>query len=289
LCLPTDFPICWQAQFFFLLFIDPQHFATLRQISIDMKNRFLWFILALLALPSLAQRGSVKIHAHNDYEKPAPLFNALEHRADYIEADVWLVNGKLLVAHNRNEVNPARTLDSLYLNPIVRLFEQHKGRISPDRNYRPALVIDVKDKFDEVWPVLQALIGKNIDTFNPLSNPNGVQVIISGNRPKAEKMLDFPLFVQFDGRSTEIYDDETLRRIALISDSFFNYSRWNGTGDLPDADREKLKRIIRRAHDQKKMIRFWATPDAPNAWKQLRKLGVDVLNTDKVAECRQEM
>lgn len=252
-----------------------------------MKSILFLASLLLTTFTGLAQRsGAVKIHAHNDYEKPVPLQTALDNRADYIEADVWLADGKLMVAHNRKDINPARTLDSLYLNPIVRLFAQHKGRISPDRTYSPALVIDLKDKFDEVWPVLQALLSKHIDMFNPLANATGIQVIISGNRPRVEAMLDYPMFVKFDGRSTEIYDDDTNKRVALISDSFLSYSRWDGNGDIPDADREKLKRIIRRAHDQKKMIRFWAAPDNPNAWKQLRKLGVDVLNTDKVAECR---
>ncbi len=252
-----------------------------------MKTIFLGMLFFLTTLSGMAQRaGAVKIHAHNDYEKPVPLKTALDNRADYIEADVWLVDGKLMVAHERKDINPARTLDSMYLNPIVRLFAQHKGRISTDRMYSPALVIDLKDKFDEVWPVLQALLSKHIDTFNPLANATGIQIIVSGNRPRVEAMLDYPMFVKFDGRSTEIYDDETSKRVALVSDSFLNYSRWDGNGDLSDADREKLKRIIRRAHDQKKMIRFWAAPDNPNAWKQLRKLGVDVLNTDKVAECR---
>lgn len=265
----------------------PQLSPTLRQISAYMKSLLFLASLLLTTLTGLAQRsGAVKIHAHNDYEKPVPLQTALDNRVDYIEADVWLVDGKLMVAHERKDINPARTLDSLYLNPIVRLFAQNKGRISSDRTYSPALVIDLKDKFDEVWPVLQARLSKNIDIFNPLSNPTGIQIIISGNRPRVEVMLDYPMFVKFDGRSTEIYDDDTNKRVALISDSFRSYSRWDGNGDIPDADREKLKRIIRRAHDQKKMIRFWAAPDNPNAWKQLRKLGVDVLNTDKVAECR---
>ncbi|WP_044129592.1 phosphatidylinositol-specific phospholipase C/glycerophosphodiester phosphodiesterase family protein [Rudanella lutea] len=255
-----------------------------------MKTLLFWCLLLCISPTIWAQRsGSVKIHAHNDYEKPVPLMAALENRADFIEADIWLVDGKLMVAHDRKDINPARTLDSLYLNPIVRLFAQNGGRISSDRTYRPALVIDLKDKFDDIWPVLQARLAQNIDIFNPFSNPNGIQVIISGSRPKVERMIDYPLFVQFDGRPTEIYDDETVRRVALISDSFYNYSRWDGNGDLPDADREKLKRMIRRAHDQNKMIRFWATPDNPNAWKQLRKLGVDVLNTDKVAECRKSL
>jgi glycerophosphoryl diester phosphodiesterase len=255
-----------------------------------MKTMPFWVMLLGVTLSGFAQRsGSVKIHAHNDYAQPIPLQTALDNRADYIEADVWLVDGQLIVAHDRQEANPARTLDSLYLKPIARLFAQNKGRVSPDRSYHPALVIDVKDKFEDVWPVLQNRLSQTIDMFNPRSNPNGIQVIISGNRPKVELLLDYPSFVQFDGRPTELYDEETSKRVALISDSFQSYSRWNGDGELPDSDREKLKRMIRRAHDQKKMIRFWGAPDNANAWKQLRKVGVDVLNTDKVAECRQSL
>src|SRR5262249_28110050 len=57
-------------------------------------------------------------HAHNDYEHKRPLFDALECRFCSVEADVWLVDGKLLVAHDRNQVKPERTLQSLYLDPL---------------------------------------------------------------------------------------------------------------------------------------------------------------------------
>lgn len=240
-------------------------------------------ILHLTASATFAQ----KIHAHNDYAQPKPFVTAYEQRADFIEADVWLNDGKLVVSHDTTTVNPP-TLDSLYLKPIARLFQQYKDKPSPERDYTFSLVIDVKIAAADVLPKLLALLQENLNSFNRSANAKAVQVIISGNRPKIDQYLDYPL-LQFDGRPSEVYDEETLRRVALISDNFRSYSRWDGTGDIPDLDRDKLKRVIKRAHSDNKPIRFWGIPDVPNAWKQLKKLGVDVINTDEVAECVQVM
>jgi alkaline phosphatase len=35
-----------------------------------------------------------------------------------------------------------------------------------------------------------------------------------------------------------------------------------------------------------KLLRLWAIPDNPASWKRLQQLGVDIINTDKPAECR---
>ena len=224
-----------------------------------------------------------KIHAHNDYAQPRPFLTAYEQRVDFIEADVWLVDGRLVVSHDKPLAN-APTLDSLYLQPITRLFDQYTDKVSPARDYTFGLMIDVKDSPAEVLPKLITALQAHLTCFNRSANAKAVQVIVSGNRPRIETYLDYPLLFQFDGRPSEVYDDETLKRVALISDNFRSYSRWDGTGDLPDADREKLKRVIKRAHSDNKPIRFWAIPDTPNAWKQLKKVGVDIINTDKVAE-----
>lgn len=241
---------------------------------------FRFLALCLMPVVSLGQQ----IHAHNDYEKPHPFVDAYQQRADFIEADVFLADGKLVVAHERSQIDTTKTLESLYLKPIVALFAQNKGYVSPRRDYKFSLVIDVKDDFEQVIPKLIDLLQMNLVVFNRGLNPNAVRIVLSGNRPKPAALLDYPAYIFFDGRPSEVYDSETLQRIALISDSFQGYSRWDGTGKLPDADREKLRRVIRRAHDDGKPIRFWAIPDVPNAWKQLRKVGVDVINTDKVAE-----
>ena len=85
------------------------------------------------------------IHAHNDYQKPAPLSNAVRYKAFAIEADIYLSGMKLLVAHDKKELATAPSLDSLYLQPIINLFRRHQGTISEDSNYAPVLMIDIKE------------------------------------------------------------------------------------------------------------------------------------------------
>lgn len=244
------------------------------------------YCLLLLGWCCATGLSAQKIHAHNDYAQPRPFVNAYEQRADFIEADVWLLNGQLVVSHDKPQTG-APTLDSLYLQPIAKLFGQYTDKVSPARDYTFGLMIDVKDTPADVLPKLIALLQERLTYFNRSANPKAVQVIVSGNRPKIDTYLDYPLLLQFDGRPSEVYDDETLKHVALISDNFRGYSRWDGTGDIPDIDREKLKRVIKRAHSDNKPIRFWAIPDTPNAWKQLKKLGVDIINTDKVTEAVQ--
>ena len=237
----------------------------------------------LLWLLPLSATIAQQIHAHNDYAQPQPFVNAYKHRADFIEADVWMQDGKLVVSHDKPKAD-APTLDSLYIRPIAQLFEENDGKVSADRKYTFGLMIDVKNEYELVLPKLIELLQTNVSAFNRSANPMAVQVIISGNRPRPDTFLDYPMLIQFDGRPSELYGEETLRRVALVSDSFGSYSRWNGTGDLSDQDEDKLKRVIKRAHKDGKPIRFWAIPDTPDAWKRLKKLGVDIINTDKVAE-----
>jgi len=60
----------------------------------------------------------VNAHAHNDYEHARPLLDALDRGFCSVEADVWLVDGQLLVAHDRGKAKPGRTLQALYLDPL---------------------------------------------------------------------------------------------------------------------------------------------------------------------------
>ncbi|HOK78354.1 MAG TPA: hypothetical protein PLW35_11615, partial [Verrucomicrobiota bacterium] len=61
-----------------------------------------------------------RAHAHNDYEHARPLLDALECGFCSFEADVHLVDGELLVAHDRIRTRPERTLTALYLEPLRR-------------------------------------------------------------------------------------------------------------------------------------------------------------------------
>ena len=49
---------------------------------------------------------------------------------------------------------------------------------------------------------------------------------------------------------------------------------------MPEAEREKLNGIVARAHAKGRRVRFWATPESPVIWQELKTAGVDLIGTD---------
>src|SRR5438128_8490223 len=82
-------------------------------------------------------------HAHNDYEHKRPLWDALDRGFCSVEADIYLVNGQLLVAHSRQGVKPERTLQSLYLDPLRERVKKNGGRVYAG-GPEVTLLVDIK-------------------------------------------------------------------------------------------------------------------------------------------------
>jgi len=219
------------------------------------------------------------IHAHNDYQKTEPLTNALRNKVFSIEADIYLYNNKLVVAHDRKELRTAPTLDSLYLQPIIKLFKQHKRKITKDSGYAPILMIDIKENGEAVITELIKLLSPHRSVFDRSINAKAVQIVISGDRGVVAKWNSYPSYILFDGRPNEVYDSAAISRVALISDSYLKYI-------TPQDSTNRLEELVKKVHGMGKLLRLWATPDNPVSWKRLQQLGVDIINTDKPAECR---
>ncbi len=60
-------------------------------------------------------------HSHNDYWRQVPLYDALAAGCTSVEADVWLSGNDLFVGHSRKSLTKERTLESLYIDPIVSI------------------------------------------------------------------------------------------------------------------------------------------------------------------------
>lgn len=75
---------------------------------------------------------SSSVFAHNDYAQPNPFYTAYALRVGYIEADVFLKDDELYVAHQQNEINKDRTLEQLYLNPLRSEINKNNGWAFPD-------------------------------------------------------------------------------------------------------------------------------------------------------------
>ncbi|KAJ0137201.1 Phosphatidate phosphatase APP1 [Fusarium oxysporum f. sp. albedinis] len=113
----------------------------------------------------------VMVHSHNDYLRPRPLFSALSVGCASVEADVWLSkNGKdLLVGHHWWNLTPEKTLNSLYIEPLLEILDSfnspqfsdelesqghHAGVFASHPNKTLILFIDVKDDPEKTWPVV---------------------------------------------------------------------------------------------------------------------------------------
>ena len=235
----------------------------------------------LLLLCGFASAGQdVLIHSHNDYQQPEPLVNALRNKVYSLEADVYLVNGELKVAHDKKDLDTAPSLFAQYLQPIITLFQTHHGHISVDSLYAPVLLIDIKQNGQASLAALVKLLSPHASVFDKRANHAAVQVVISGDRGDRSRWASWPSLILFDGRINEQYNKAQMERVAFFSDSYSNYAQHKDSTD------SLIRQLAEKAHRLKKRLRLWAIPDTPPSWTHLRKLGVDIINTDRVAECR---
>ena len=251
---------------------------------------FLTFAL-LLAHSALAAGEPVvtpllNAHAHNDYEHERPLFDALDQGFTSVEADVYPVGGQLLVGHNVLELKPDRTLESLYLAPLAERVEKNGGHVFPQAT-RFFLLIDIKANPQETYRILQQLLSKHASMFTSIENdkvhPAAITAVLTGNRPKLDPNDKSLRYVGLDGRASDADSRVPAHFMPMISDSWRSQFHWDGSGEMPPAERTKLVEIVKKVHAAGRVVRFWETPENENLWRELRTDGVDLLNTDQLA------
>ena len=247
-----------------------------------MKKIITLFCLQFFLFIQAQEYSSSNIHSHNDYENLLPFYGAYSNESGVIEADVFLVNNDLFVAHTSKEITPHNTLKSLYLDPLSLKLKNQSGKVYPG-NKSLILMIDVKSDADAT---LKAIV-QQLKTFPEIISNKRLKIIISGNRPLPSDWTTYPEFIYFDGRLNENYSPEELSRIEMISEDLKNITIWNGKGVLTQADLQKMQSAIKKVHDLHKKIRFWSTQDNVNTWMTLMNLKVDFIGADNVAALAQ--
>ncbi|NGO10263.1 hypothetical protein G5C60_22390 [Streptomyces sp. HC44] len=256
-----------------------------------------------VAVPAYAQASERKhgprplwrAHAHNDYLHTRPLLDALDHRFGSIEADIFLVGDQLLVAHDPIDLDPTRTLESLYLDPLAARVKGNHGSVY--RGYRKPiqLLIDIKTEGSSTYLELDRHLRRYRHLFTTYAHgrvfPGPVTAVISGDRAARTPMQAQTVRRAFyDGRLLDLLAPVPAPAsfIPLISDNWTLNFTWQGVGPFPDAERQKLRGIISAAHSRGQKVRFWATPDLAGPardalWGELLAADVDYLNTDDLA------
>jgi hypothetical protein len=228
--------------------------------------------------------GAPRGHSHNDYLRPAPLQLALRHGFHSVEADVFLRDGELLVGHDEWMLQPGRTLERLYLDPLRERVAANGGSVHGDG--KPfLLLVDIKRDGEAVYARLETALAERsqmLTRFGPDGiEPGAVTVILSGDRPRATLARQAVRLVAIDGRIEDLDGTTPPSLVPLISDSWKRRFEWDGIDPLEDHEAQRLRELAHRARSQGRMLRFWGAPDRPAVWDALQTTGVTWINTDR--------
>lgn len=240
---------------------------------------------ALFVCGVAAAQPPVLIHSHNDYARRVPFYQAYAQQVASIEADVFLRDGKLLVGHEVGELSPDMTFEALYVEPIVTLFKRNGGRVWRDSDRHLQLMVELKSETGPTLRAVAEVLGRWPEVFDPAVNPDAVRVTVTGRVPEPADFGDYPAYIRFDGAWDAEYTPGQLERVALISADFKRFSQWNGKGSIIPAEREKLERVIDKAHAWDKPVRFWGAPEGVTVYYTFYDMGIDYINTDRPELC----
>lgn len=248
------------------------------------------------------------MHSHNDYWRPVPFYSALSVGSVSVEADVFLVNKTLYIGHERSALTSTRTLDSLYVQPLLNVLrrqnpasafvtspESAHGVFDTAASQTFYLWVDVKTNGTETWPyVVQALQPLRDAGYLTRLNSSGdiengpVTVIGTGNTPlnqiqtltQRDYFWDAPIATL--GTS---FSNITSKVSPIASTSFAaQFGTINGTA-FNETQLARLRSQIAVARNKNIRVRYWETPSWPisvrnTVWKTLVSEGVGLLNAD---------
>jgi hypothetical protein len=280
----------------------PQRHSPLPRSLVELLATVVAVVALLAATVSVASSSQpervtplAQAHAHNDYEQGRPLLDALEQGFTSVEADVWLMGGELLVAHDRDDVVPGATLETLYLEPLAERVRANGGRVHPGWDHSFQLLIDVKSDAERTYAALDKLL-RRYDGMMTMFSRHGVEkgavtATISGNRDRDRMARQTVRFAAYDGRLSDLGSEAPASLVPLISDSWTETFTWQGEGPMPRSERRRLHHLVAEAHADGRRVRFWATSDlaAPaqrRVWRAALDAGVDYLESDHLTDLR---
>jgi hypothetical protein len=251
-------------------------------------------LLAMMSVSCRATEPVPLIHAfaHNDYQHAHPLTTALECGFGAVEADIFLIDGKLLVAHDRDKVRPERTLEALYLDPLRERVRANGGHVYRDSPEPLRLFIDFKMPAAVMYPTLRGTLQRYQDILTNWQgdrvHERAVTIVLTGDRPSADEVAREPLrLVALDGHMpTNLDSDAPAAVMPELSGEWKTMFTWDGRGTMPADERGKLRALVERVHAKNRRLRLWGAPDVAVTWSELLAAGVDRINTDDLRGLR---
>lgn len=218
-----------------------------------------------------------------------------------------IINSSFQVGHEPSALTEKRTLDSLYIQPILDTLHrlnpstpfvqpgEQNGIFDTSSSQTLYLFIDLKTAADETWPaVLSALeplrSGDWLTTYDGQSlRRNPITVIGTGNTQLSDVQNYLPRDVFFDAPLAQLnssqYDSLTMYEAPTASTNFAASFGEVRKREMSDTQLQTMREQLDVAHERGIMARYWNQPNYPigtrNAvWRILWDEGVDLLNVD---------
>jgi hypothetical protein len=252
-------------------------------------------LIAMLLYSSLmyAQNASLaNAYAHNDYWHKRPLLDALDNGFTYVEADVYLRDNQLLVAHILPRFKRAKTLEELYLVPLAKYVAGHKKKPGDysNRSGCITLMIDIKSGATKTYEALELLLNKYSAILTGYKDgqltTRGITVVITGHKPiqlitdQQDRLVFMDEDLKLAGK------DSSVNIYPIASCKYSSLLQWRGKGAITTEEIQRLKYYVAQAHRNGRKVRLWASPESEQVWSELLQCNVDLINTNKLVKLR---
>jgi hypothetical protein len=256
-------------------------------IKPKMKKALFIFMLFMSTTMVNAQSFTLaNAFAHNDYRHKRPLVDAQTNGYTHIEADVFLHNGKLVVAHINPFFKSKRTLESLYLEPLARQVSTNNGNIYQGYSRPITLMIDIKTDARKTYAALKPLLEKYraiLSSYDSGRVVHGaVTIVLSGRKPYSDIKSEISRLAFIDEDLRKVDRDTIAYVSTMASCKYSKLLKWKGNGAMPNHEKVRLLAFVDKAHKNGDQVRLWASPDNKAVWKEILDCGVDLINTDKL-------
>lgn len=236
----------------------------------------------------LPRQADTRIHynafSHNDYWRENPLLDALSFRFNCVEADLWLIDGELYVSHDRPQPDPSITFANLYLKPLAERIRANGGKVYSGSDRPFYLMVDCKREGEAMYKVLKKQMEPYKDLFCSVDNgaykEGPVLFFLSGDRPKESLPKEASRFTFLDGQIKDLGKGIPASLAPVVSDNYADFFTWDGTGEMPADQLQKMREIIGEVHKEGKLFRWWGAPDTEVFKKFFIREGVDLVGAD---------
>lgn len=243
----------------------------------------------LISLNAYPQNISLpNAYAHNDYWHKRPLYDALDNGFTHIEADIYLRDNTLVVAHVLPRLRMHKTLDSLYLKPLMACING-KGDHCPD--FPITLMIDIKSDANETYLALKQLLEKYRPFLSVCEDgvykQGKITIVLTGHKPVELLRAEKSRLAFVDEDLLEVRKDTIVQNFYQTASCRYSHIlNWRGDGPIPSVEQQRLCNYVSQAHRYGKKVRLWASPENAIVWRALLDCGVDLINTDQLEKLK---